>query len=92
LTSSERQIRHNNEYITKFLLGSDVVLEQSPPFGEQLEKLLKLSPGGAIGTFLGYHGVPEGHELYLWIAIPLGIIVIGSATGIGKGLHNGLNH
>jgi hypothetical protein len=80
-----------NAGITKYLLDTDIVLEQSPPHWEKLGTLLKDSPGPLIGTFLGYESVPHGHELLMWVTIPLGIVVISSAVGIGNGLSSGLN-
>lgn len=82
---------HANERIAKFLLETEIIFEQSPPKSEKLQELLKRSPGALIGTYLGYNSVPEGYGLLMWITIPLGIIVISSAMGIGNGLYNGLN-
>jgi hypothetical protein len=83
---------HLNEHIAKSLLDSEIIFEQSPPAEKKLRELLKKSPGAVIGTFLGYNSVPPDHQLFMWLTIPAGIIVISSALGIGMGLYNGLSH
>ena len=55
-----------------------------------LREIAKAGAPVVIGTFLGYE-VADGSYPLMFITIPVGIIVIGSAIGISRGLENGLN-
>ena len=86
----KREWRVANPAITDALLNTQVIYESSPP---QLLPLREIAKGGAavvIGTFIGY-GVADGNYPLMFSTIPAGIIVIGSAIGISRGLENGLN-
>lgn len=91
LLSTFHARRLYNYEIANSVLDADIVYENSPPIAKQLRKLLQKTPGAAIGTFLGYQVVPTGCEPLMFFTVPLGIIVIGSATGVATALHNGLN-
>ena len=79
-----------NPGVVEFLLRSDIVLEGSPPFPLPMVKIAKGGAAVVIGTFLGW-GFADGNYPLMFVTIPTGIIVIGSAIGISKGLENGLN-
>jgi hypothetical protein len=67
----------------------DVVYEQSPPKTTKLSTLIKKSSAAAIGTFIGTQVAGADYPL-LFVTIPAGIIIVGSAFGISRGLELGL--
>jgi len=79
-----------NPGVVEFLLKTDIVLEGSPPFPLPMVKIAKGGAAVVIGTFLGW-GIADGNYPLMFVTIPAGIVVIGSAIGISKGLENGLN-
>lgn len=81
--------RELNSPIVNYVLQQNVVVEQSPPEWLHVTKLLSSSPI-AIGTFIGF-GMSSGNPTLMLVTVPMGIIVIGAASGISKGLERGLN-
>src|SRR5207245_8538857 len=80
-----------NARIMDVILHSDIVYEKSPPEVTQLASVIaKAGASVVIGTFLGYE-VADGNYPLMFITIPTGIIVIGAALGVSRGLENGLN-
>ena len=80
-----------NARIMDVILHSDIVYEKSPPEVTQLASVIaKAGASVVIGTFLGYE-VADGNYRLMFITIPTGIIVIGAALGVSRGLENGLN-
>jgi hypothetical protein len=66
-----------------------IVVEQSPPLTITLAQLLKNASSTTIGTLLGVAAAGENYPL-MFITVPAGIIVVGSAYGVSKGLEAGL--
>lgn len=79
-----------NPVITTAVLNAQIVYESSPPQLLPVREIAKAGAPVVIGTFLGYE-VADGSYPLMFITIPVGIIVIGSAIGISRGLENGLN-
>jgi hypothetical protein len=67
----------------------DVVYEQSPPKTAKLSALIKGSSAAAIGAFIGAEVAGPDYPL-LFATVPAGIIIVGSAFGISRGLETGL--
>ncbi len=66
-------------------------MENSPPFSFSLKVLLdKANTPLWIGTFIG-GAAAWGHPVLLFVTVPGGIIVISSASGIGRAMDAGLN-
>lgn len=74
----------------RFFNDSTVVIEQSPPSGLEWQLMVKSASSVTIGTFVGLSIAPSNSPLLL-LTIPAGIIVVGTAIGISRGLENGLN-
>ena len=80
-----------NRDLIDFLYGQEIVMENSPPFSFSLKVLLdKANTPLWIGTFMGT-AVAWGHPVLLFITVPGGIIVVSSASGIGRAMEAGLN-
>jgi hypothetical protein len=79
-----------NPAVVDFLWNAEIVYESSPPQLLPLREIAKGGPAVVIGTFLGFN-VADGYYPLMFITIPVGIVVIGSAIGISRGLENGLN-
>lgn len=84
-------IRLENRALVDFVLAQQVVMEHSPPFSIAFKALLdqKNSPMW-IGTFIGT-GAGWERPVLLFITVPVGIIVVSSALGIGAAMQAGLN-
>ncbi|WP_316197113.1 hypothetical protein [Bradyrhizobium sp. SZCCHNS3014] len=68
-----------------------IIIEQSPPTEISFAALLKHSPIFAMGAFIGTH-VAEGYNpVLMFVAVPAGIVIVGAASGISKGLEEGLH-
>ena len=73
-----------------FFNSSTVVVEQSPPTGLEWQLMVKSASSVTIGTYIGLAVAPSGSPLLL-LTVPAGIIAVGTAVGISRGLENGLN-
>jgi hypothetical protein len=73
-----------------FALDQNIVIEQSPPTTVKLKELAKKSPGILIGSYVGMEAAGDAHAL-LFMTVPLGIVIVGSAIGISEGIPQGLN-
>jgi hypothetical protein len=78
-----------NPTIINYILEQSIIIEQSPPLGVPFEQLLKGASVTSIGTLLGYYGM---NEPLLFLTIPAGILVVGSAVAISKAMEKGLSH
>jgi hypothetical protein len=78
-----------NKPIVDYLLDYPVVVERSPPEAIPFSTILKKSSSSVIGTLIGVAAARENTAL-LFVTVPAGIIVVGSAFGIAKGLERGL--
>ncbi len=87
---AKHDYRVANQGVVQFLYDAEIVLDGSPPFPFPLSKIAKGSAAVVIGTFLGW-GVADGNYPLMFVTIPAGIILIGSAIGVSRGLENGLN-
>jgi hypothetical protein len=75
-------------YFTQLLYDSEwIVIEQSPPDLASLAELLKQGTGVALGA---YTGLAVGSGPLLLLTVPLGIIIVATAAGIGSALEAGL--
>jgi hypothetical protein len=79
-----------NPGLVDFAMSANIVIERSPPSWITLETVLKGSPRVIVGTFLGATVAAPYYPLML-ITVPAGIIVVGAAIGVSKGLEAGLN-
>jgi hypothetical protein len=86
------ELGKSGEGFAEAVLDLEIVIEQSPPSLETLKSIIKKSPGVAIGTYIGFTAVGESHPALLFAAVPMGIVVVGSAIGISRALERGLNH
>jgi hypothetical protein len=77
----------NKEHV-KFLGDANIVVEQSPPEWATLKSLVARGSGITVGTMLGTLGLTYP---LLFFTVPMGIIIVGAARGISKGLEGGLN-
>jgi hypothetical protein len=78
-----------NKPIVDYLMHYPVVVERSPPEAIPFGVILKNSSSSVIGTMIGVAAAHENTAL-LFVTVPAGIIVVGSAFGIAKGLERGL--
>lgn len=78
-----------NRHIVDFVKNAGVVIEQSPPEAIPFASLLRKASSVTIGTMMGAAVAIDNPPL-MFITIPAGIIVVGSAMGVSKGLERGL--
>jgi hypothetical protein len=79
-----------NRQLIEECLESTVVIEQSPIEELSFKQLLGRATSWSLGTYLGIV-VAGGSPALLVITIPLGVIIIGTAAGVSKGLEAGLH-
>jgi hypothetical protein len=75
-----------NREIVESILDSPIIIERLPQEAITFASILK----GASSVTIGLIRVATGHYPLMFVAIPMGVIVVGSAIGITKGLQNGL--
>lgn len=79
------------DFAKELLSSSRIPIEESPlsgiPLGELFSRASKASPTG-LGAFIGWIIAGNTPLLLLWV--PVGIILVRGAVGIGKGLEEGL--
>ena len=73
------------------ILQSGIVIERSPPESIPLKLLAEKGNYIALGAFVGYTAASGGTPWLMMISIPGGIIVMGAAVGVSRGLMNGLH-
>ncbi|HEY2620022.1 MAG TPA: hypothetical protein VGI78_21950, partial [Acetobacteraceae bacterium] len=66
-----------------------IIVERSPPTAETVMSLLSKGSGVAIGAYLGFHTVGDS-PLFLYAAVPGGMLLCCTAAGIAEGLQFGL--
>ncbi|HET8863902.1 MAG TPA: hypothetical protein VFM94_11715 [Solirubrobacterales bacterium] len=71
--------------------GSVVPFEHSPLGGDSLGNLLASGSGAGIGAGIGLM-VAGGPTPLLFITVPAGMIICGSAKGVADGMAEGLRH
>ena len=70
---------------------NSVIVQRSPPADIPFKELVKGAGSASIGTFLGIHALPpEASPLLMFVSVPFGIMVVGTAIGLAKGFENGL--
>jgi hypothetical protein len=79
-----------NSKIIDQIFQTPVVIENSPPEGIPFGTLLSGASIATVGTYVGLQGI-EGHP-FLFIAVPAGIIVVGTAVAISRAIDKGLNN
>lgn len=79
----------SNRRIIQAVLESTIILENSPPEAVDFRRLLGKATSVSLGVYVGVQ-LAGAYPLLLIITIPTGIIVMGSAIGISKGLEAGL--
>ena len=79
-----------NYELVQEVLSQKIVIERSPPTVEVFSELLKKTNSVALGAYIGSTGAVI-HGIMLFVSVPAGIIVVGSAIGIANGLQNGLS-
>jgi hypothetical protein len=72
------------------IYGSEIIVEHSPPEGIPFRKLLSGASVLTIGTYIG--SMALGGSPLLYVAVPLGIILVSAAVSIGHAFDKGLNH
>jgi hypothetical protein len=75
----------------EWLLQSRVVIRRSPPTDELLGKLLSSASTIGVGGYAGLSIAPQGANPVLLLAfLAGGIIIVGTAAGIGRALQDGI--
>jgi hypothetical protein len=77
-----------NPSIIDALLKTEIVLESSPPFTEQFEKLANKAPIAVVGTYVAAN-LPA--DPLLLLTVPTGILLVGAAVAISRAFERGLN-
>lgn len=71
------------------LLNESIVLERSPPITETLAHLFHSATSTSLGVLVGMHISPD--PLLMLVTVPGGILLMGAAFGVSKGLERGLS-
>ncbi|MEK7994426.1 MAG: hypothetical protein AAB403_11540 [Planctomycetota bacterium] len=80
-----------NPQIVNFVYEQSIILEQSPPQAVLFKDILKKTNGKLyVGTFMGI-GASYDYPALMFVTIPLGIIVVGSAMDVSEAMGAGLN-
>lgn len=81
-----------NSEIVNGIFDSGLVVERSPPEWLPLKSVLQHAPTAtALGTYIGIYSI-TGNNWLMMISIPMGVIIMGAAVGVSKGLSLGLQH
>jgi hypothetical protein len=82
------RIREFSEYV----VYADVIpVEHSPVGPDSLAKLIAAGGGAGVGALVGFMAA-GGPTPLLFLTVPAGIIICGSAQGIADGASEGLRH
>jgi hypothetical protein len=85
----ERSLK--NPQIVEHIFTQPIVIERSPPVHVTLKGLLNSTNLPIwIGSYMGWSVAPE-HSMFLFVTVPGGIIVVGSAAAIADALGAGLS-
>jgi hypothetical protein len=79
-----------NRQLIEECLESTVVIEQSPIEELSMQQLVARATSWSLGTYLGVTAAASSPALAV-ITIPLGVIIMGTAAGISRGLEAGLH-
>jgi hypothetical protein len=83
----DRKLRN---HIQESFDGPVIVVERSPPTAEAVMSLLSKGSGVAIGAYMGFHAAADVAPLYLYAAVPGGILLCCTAAGIAEAIQMGL--
>jgi hypothetical protein len=86
---SETRTSEFNRRFVDYIFEQPIIIEQSPPEGMPFINLLKHASAASIGAYVGTQAA-DGHPL-LFLTVPAGIIVVGSAIAISNAINRGLN-
>jgi hypothetical protein len=79
-----------NRQLIEECLDCTVIIEQSPIEGLSIKQLLARATSWSLGTYLEVVTAGSSPAL-LVVTVPLGVIIMGTAAGISKGLEAGLH-
>jgi len=79
-----------NSQIVAFVENQTIITERSPPVAEIFGEVVKKASSVTLGAYLGWK-TSSDNPVLLWLTVPAGIIVVGSAVGIARGFEKGLN-
>jgi hypothetical protein len=79
----------NARLLSRLLNREEIVIEHSPPTLTSLAAFLKNASGVAIGAFIGI-SAGIGSPMLMFITVPFGMLIVGTASGIGNALEQGL--
>ncbi|MDR3467374.1 MAG: hypothetical protein P4M07_15695 [Xanthobacteraceae bacterium] len=78
-----------NPSAVAYVLDQLIVIENSPPEGVPFASLIKGASAATIGAYVGVHAA-DGN-LLLFLTVPAGILVVGSAIAVTNAINQGLN-
>jgi hypothetical protein len=70
------------------ILDESIIIERSPPIAETLMSLVHGATSTSLGILVGVNLAPDPYLMV--VTVPAGIILMGTALGISKGLERGL--
>ena len=77
--------------VASFLNENVILIEQSMPVLTKLASFLQKATGVAIGACVGMTAANTlGNRLLLFVTVPFGILIVGTASGVGSALELGL--
>jgi hypothetical protein len=79
----------SNPGLVDELLNELIVIERSPAESLPLRSVLGGNAFIAVGTWVGFHSGADGWVLF--VSVPGGVILMGAAIGISRGLMSGLH-
>jgi len=83
--------RAGYDLIQDLLKGDTIVIEQSPPDLTSLANFLRNATGVAIGAYMGVDTATSiGIPLLMFVTVPFGMLIVGTAAGVGTALELGL--
>jgi hypothetical protein len=78
-------------WLYHFLNENVILIEQSMPVLTNLASFLQKATGVAIGACVGMTAANTlGNRLLLFVTVPFGILIVGTASGVGSALELGL--
>jgi hypothetical protein len=78
-------------FIETVLYEESIIMESSPPMLTSLSSMLNHASGVAIGAYVGVQtATAMGNPLLMFMTVPIGMLIIGSAAGVGMALEHGL--
>lgn len=81
----------DTDLIAYVLDNNAIIIEQSPPELTSLTSFLQKSTGVAIGAYVGVAAATAlGNPLLMFITVPFGMLIVGTAAGVGSALELGL--